>query len=77
VTQPRPRCTLCDVVVPDGYRRTVILDRVFCRQQCATEWQTREVARLRSWLSKIAGRTRGMGADLATSALYTDTFAEK
>lgn len=76
MTTPRPRCAACNVVVPDGYRRVVFENRVFCRTDCLHAWSLREVSRQRAWLSQIAGTTRGVGADLATSALYSERFPD-
>ncbi len=72
----RAPCTHCKVPVPTGYRRVVFLEKQFCSAKCLDDWKGNEVIRLRGWLSRIAGRTRGMGSDLATSALYSDRFAD-
>ncbi len=47
----------------------------FCCDGCAKKWALVETVRLTEWLSRIAKDTRGMGADLATQALYSNTSA--
>lgn len=48
-----------------------------CSQECAVKLAPLEYARLEEWLSVIAVKCRGMGADLATSALYTNIYPAK
>lgn len=57
-------------------RGFLLCEHGFCDEPCAAKWALAEVARARSWLRRIAARTRGMGADLATIALHSDTWPD-
>jgi hypothetical protein len=45
-----------------------------CSATCATEMAPGEVMRLEKWLRRISIQSRGMGADMASSALYSNAL---
>lgn len=67
-------CRGCGLRIPADYvHRAPTLERfVFCADSCRQKFALAETPRLLGFLRRIAARTRGKGAAIATFALHSN-----